>query len=358
MRRCLAVGRSAGRSPNRRRSSWQTLDPLRSRRRGRYRWDHVGRTPSRRAQPGAARGRAAWPARGRAAPPGPPLLIIAGAGSGKTATLAHRVAHLVLKGADPGRLLLLTFTRRAAEAMVRRAERICSQALGNRRRLRRPAGMGRHLPRHRRAPVAPLCRRDRPRSRLHHPGPRRRRRPHRPRPRRARAEPDRPPLPPEGHLPRHLLLRGQCPGTARPGAAGLLPLVCRMGGRAEALFGAYVDAKQRQGVLDYDDLLLWWEQMVAVPEVAADLGRRFDFVLVDEYQDTNAIQAAILQRIKPDGRGRHRGRRRCPGDLRLPGRHGAQHPGLPAPLHAAGARSWHSSRTTARPSRSWPPPTP
>src|SRR5690349_17677525 len=63
--------------------------------------------------------------------PGPPLLIIAGAGSGKTSTLAHRVAHLVLKGADPGRILLLTFSRRAAEAMVRRAERICGQALGS-----------------------------------------------------------------------------------------------------------------------------------------------------------------------------------------------------------------------------------
>ena len=63
--------------------------------------------------------------------PGPPLLIIAGAGSGKTSTLAHRVAHLVLKGADPGRILLLTFSRRAAEAMVRRAERICGQTLGS-----------------------------------------------------------------------------------------------------------------------------------------------------------------------------------------------------------------------------------
>src|SRR5882762_9167527 len=50
-----------------------------------------------------------------------PLLIIAGAGTGKTNTLAHRVAHLIKEGADPGRILLLTFTRRAAEIMVRRA---------------------------------------------------------------------------------------------------------------------------------------------------------------------------------------------------------------------------------------------
>jgi DNA helicase-2/ATP-dependent DNA helicase PcrA len=56
------------------------------------------------------------------APPSP-LLIIAGAGTGKTHTLAHRVAHLIKEGSDPGKILLLTFTRRAAEIMTRRAER-------------------------------------------------------------------------------------------------------------------------------------------------------------------------------------------------------------------------------------------
>src|SRR2546426_219960 len=56
-----------------------------------------------------------------------PLLIIAGAGTGKTTTLAHRVAHLVMRGADPRRTMLLTFTRRAAETMTRRAEQIAAQ---------------------------------------------------------------------------------------------------------------------------------------------------------------------------------------------------------------------------------------
>src|SRR5690242_10868122 len=63
---------------------------------------------------------------------GRPLLIIAGAGSGKTATLAHRVAHLIVRGADPRRILLMTFSRRAAAEMTRRVERITAQALRER----------------------------------------------------------------------------------------------------------------------------------------------------------------------------------------------------------------------------------
>src|SRR6185295_9370062 len=59
-----------------------------------------------------------------------PLLIIAGAGSGKTNTLAHRVAHLIVKGADPHRILLMTFSRRAAGEMSRRVERIAAQVMG------------------------------------------------------------------------------------------------------------------------------------------------------------------------------------------------------------------------------------
>ena len=59
-----------------------------------------------------------------------PLLVIAGAGSGKTNTLAHRVAHLIVAGADPRRILLMTFSRRAASEMARRVERIVGNALG------------------------------------------------------------------------------------------------------------------------------------------------------------------------------------------------------------------------------------
>jgi superfamily I DNA/RNA helicase len=60
----------------------------------------------------------------------PPLLIVAGAGSGKTNTLANRVAHLIVSGADPRRIMLLTFSRRAAAEMQRRVERITAEVLG------------------------------------------------------------------------------------------------------------------------------------------------------------------------------------------------------------------------------------
>jgi DNA helicase-2/ATP-dependent DNA helicase PcrA len=69
------------------------------------------------------------------------------------------------------------------------------------------------------------------------------------------------------------------------------------------LFAAYVEAKQGQNVLDYDDLLLYWAQMMSDPALADDVGGRFDHVLVDEYQDTNRLQSSILLGLKPMGRG-------------------------------------------------------
>jgi DNA helicase-2/ATP-dependent DNA helicase PcrA len=82
----------------------------------------------------------------------PPLLVIAGAGSGKTNTLAHRVAHLIVQGADPRRILLMTFSRRAADQTGRTHR---AQGVGRQRRCHdRRADLGRHLPRHRRSAIA------------------------------------------------------------------------------------------------------------------------------------------------------------------------------------------------------------
>ena len=69
------------------------------------------------------------------------------------------------------------------------------------------------------------------------------------------------------------------------------------------LFGQYVEVKQRQQVLDYDDLLLYWAHMMQEPAIAQQIAERFDHVLVDEYQDTNRLQASVLLALRPNGRG-------------------------------------------------------
>jgi len=71
----------------------------------------------------------------------------------------------------------------------------------------------------------------------------------------------------------------------------------------KALFRAYVAEKQTQCVFDYDDLLLYWSHMLDDAALARELGTRFQHVLVDEYQDTNRLQAKLLRALKPDGRG-------------------------------------------------------
>ena len=108
----------------------------------------------------------------------------------------------------------------------------------------------------------------------------------------------------EGHLPLDLLARRQHAARRWPRCSKhAFPWCAEWEAELKRLFGAYVEAKQPQHVLDYDDLLLYWAEMVAEPALAAQIGARFDHVLVDEYQDTNRLQAAILRALKPDGRG-------------------------------------------------------
>ena len=83
----------------------------------------------------------------------------------------------------------------------------------------------------------------------------------------------------------------------------LFPWCAGWSAQLRELFAAYVEAKQAQNVLDYDDLLLYWAQTVGDPLLAADIGGRFDHVLVDEYQDTNRLQSSILLALKPGGDG-------------------------------------------------------
>jgi DNA helicase-2/ATP-dependent DNA helicase PcrA len=237
-----------------------------------------------------------------------PLLVIAGAGTGKTNTLAHRVAHLVLKGVDPGRILLLTFTRRAAEEMTRRAERIVVSALqaargtasttpavrlpwagtfhsiGNRllRLHAREVGLDPSfsvLDRGDSADLIDVVRHELGLS--------------------AR----------EKRFPRKdtcLAIYSHRVNTQRPLKATLedqWPWCLELEAELTQLFRAYVVRKQAEQVLDYDDLLLYWHGLVSEPRLARAVGGLFEHVLVDEYQDTNVLQAEILLALKPDGAG-------------------------------------------------------
>ena len=235
---------------------------------------------------------------------GAPLLVIAGAGSGKTNTLAHRVAHLIVSGADPRRILLMTFSRRAVSEMSKRVERIARKALGNNAGIMTDAlswtgtfhGIGARLLReyadqiglnpaftiHDRedsADLMNLVRHERGFSKT------------------------------ESRFPAKgtcLSIYSRCVNAEAEleqvlGAS--YPWCSGWSNELKELFAAYVEAKQKQNVLDYDDLLLYWAQMMSDAAIADDVGGRFDHVLVDEYQDTNRLQSSVLLALKPGGRG-------------------------------------------------------
>ncbi|HEU5295742.1 MAG TPA: ATP-dependent helicase [Burkholderiaceae bacterium] len=233
-----------------------------------------------------------------------PLLVIAGAGTGKTMTLAARLARLVLAGADPQRIMMLTFSRRAAQEMERRAGRMLHAALGLRATQAPPAlpwagtfhSVGARLLREMAAAtgLAPsftvLDRSD--------------------------AE-DLMGLARESlglaASARRFPLKGTCLAihsrvvNAQLDVTTVLrahfPWCAGWEDELHRLLRAYVHEKQRQHALDYDDLLLYWQQMMRERALATAVSARFDHVLVDEYQDTNRLQASILRLLKPDGRG-------------------------------------------------------
>lgn len=233
-----------------------------------------------------------------------PLLVIAGAGSGKTNTLAHRVANLIRHGADPQRMMLLTFSRRAAQEMERRVGGVLQKALG--------------LPGTQALPNLPwsgtfhalgarLLREYAPRIGLDE----------------TFTIHDRGDAEDLMGMVRHEIgfsdakkrfpLKGTCLGiysrvlnTREPLGRVLqsvYPWCTQWEEELKKLFGAYVEAKQQQNVLDYDDLLAFWADMMAEPALAQEVGARFDHLLVDEYQDTNKLQAEIILGLKPTGQG-------------------------------------------------------
>ena len=235
-----------------------------------------------------------------------PLLIIAGAGTGKTNTLAHRVAHLIATGVNPGRILLLTFTRRAAAEMTRRVETILAassksrgaapatvasriwggtfHAIANRilRLHSQPLGLGEAFTVIDRSDAEDVMNDVRSELGFDKGDVR---------------------FPKKGTC---LSIYSRCVNAQEPIEDALkrhFPWCAAYPEQLKSLFKAYVAHKQSQNVLDYDDLLLYWLYLMQEQPLAAEVSKRFDAVLVDEYQDTNALQAEILLRLCPTGRG-------------------------------------------------------
>jgi DNA helicase-2/ATP-dependent DNA helicase PcrA len=231
-----------------------------------------------------------------------PLLIIAGAGTGKTRTLVHRVAHLIERGVAPDRILLLTFTRRASAEMLRRVDGVLrnfdGKPAGTTRKLwggtfhAIATGLLRHygkaiglqpgftiLDRSDSEDLLDVARTDLKLTKT------------------------------ERRFPKKgtcLAIYSACVNSQRPLTeviADQFPWCEDATDDLKRLFSAYVDRKSEAAVLDYDDLLLFWQGLLHDDKAAPRVRDRFDHVLVDEYQDTNYLQADILTRLRPDGAG-------------------------------------------------------
>lgn len=245
-----------------------------------------------------------------------PLLIIAGAGTGKTTTLAHRVAWQVLRGVPPERILLLTFSRRAAAEMLRRVDAIL-QSLDrsdlpdtvtiDAAAIRRIRGGTFHsvatnlLRRHGQLiglypDFTILDRGDAEdllnlaRTNLELPTA----------PKRAKQR-DRFPL-----KATCLDIYSRCVNTQQKLQDVLtswFPWCLQYQDKLAELFRLYSTLKEQQRVLDFDDLLMFWNVLAQDESGGRVLRDQFDCVLVDEYQDTNVLQAQILKNLVPDGVG-------------------------------------------------------
>ncbi len=221
-----------------------------------------------------------------------PLLIVAGAGTGKTMTLACRVGHLVKSGIRPERILLLTFSRRAAREMLSRAERVSGHretgrvwggtfhAVANRllRLHGRPLGLRPDftvLDQSDGADVMNLLRQELGFAQR------------------------------ERRFPRKETLAAIYSRTVNAGEklGDVLkrhyPWCLDEGDGIRQIFQAYTARKREQNVMDYDDLLLFWKAIATSPQTREPLATMFDHILVDEYQDTNTLQADILEGMRP-----------------------------------------------------------
>ncbi|MEQ1788403.1 MAG: ATP-dependent helicase, partial [Acidimicrobiales bacterium] len=219
------------------------------------------------------------------------LLIVAGAGTGKTTTLAARLAHLVERGTAPEHILLLTFSRRAAAELTQRAEAVTGQriaaaawsgtfhAMANRflRRYGRAIGLDPSFTVLDQADACDLLALLRDEQRP------------------ATAERRR-------HTNKDALaaIWSRCVNTRRPLVEVLerwYPWCREDADELRGIYAAYVERKQEHRVLDYDDLLLQWWALLRTPAVAPLIAEQVHHVLVDEVQDTNTLQGDLLAEL-------------------------------------------------------------
>jgi len=220
-----------------------------------------------------------------------PLLIIAGAGTGKTRTLVSRVAHLIEQGVSPERLLLLTFTRRSAAEMITRAQRLIQSESGARvwggtfhataNRLLRIYGQAVDL-----HPAFTVMDESDAgdmmgliRAELGF-GSRKKR-----------------------FVAKQTLVKiyshtVNAQRSLDEVLARHFPWCTEDREAIARIFDAYIERKKAQHVLDYDDLLLFWAALCDAPQAGGTVADRFRHILVDEYQDTNALQSQILQGMR------------------------------------------------------------
>jgi len=226
-----------------------------------------------------------------------PLVILAGAGTGKTRTLTARVASLVDRGVPPERILLLTFTRRAADDMVARAAAMCTRPDAGRRLQGGTFHAVAHdlVSRNTEALGLPLAVSVLDRSDstdvmdfLRH---------------------DHQLDDTDVRYPKASTLvdiYSRSVSTGRPARQ----LIATEFGWVEphleqviAILRAYVMRKRERGLIDFDDLLLAWRSLLADPLLGPEIAGRWDHVLVDEYQDVNQTQVDIVHALRPTGAG-------------------------------------------------------
>jgi DNA helicase II / ATP-dependent DNA helicase PcrA len=216
-----------------------------------------------------------------------PLLIIAGAGTGKTRTLVHRVAHLISRGVSPERILLLTFTRRAAQEMLSRAERLAGaastrvhggtfHATGHRllRQFGPSAGMPRDFSIMDQGDAEDLMQLARGSLGMS---------------KKEKRFPKKETL--QYLYSRHV----NTELTVEHLVESEMPQFIEFTNEILRIFAEYTSRKHERNLVDYDDLLLYWLLMLEqAPELADAIAGLYDHLLVDEYQDTNVLQARIL----------------------------------------------------------------